>query len=100
MGTIAGITQVANFYGAKISVIGGTTGKFFTTSFLRDAVPVAGNIGIWVPAASYSPSYDLDGNLTNDGRWSSVWDGESRLISMLPTATALAILSVIMFCEK
>jgi RHS repeat-associated protein len=27
-------------------------------------------------------NYDADGNLTNDGRWSYVWDGENRLIQM------------------
>ena len=27
-------------------------------------------------------SYDPDGNLTNDGRWSYTWDGENRLASM------------------
>ena len=27
-------------------------------------------------------SYDADGNLTNDGRWTYTWDGENRLIQM------------------
>ncbi|HRT10484.1 MAG TPA: RHS repeat-associated core domain-containing protein [Candidatus Paceibacterota bacterium] len=27
-------------------------------------------------------TYDTDGNLTNDGRWSYTWDAENRLISM------------------
>jgi len=27
-------------------------------------------------------TYDEDGNLTNDGRWTYSWDGENRLISM------------------
>jgi RHS repeat-associated protein len=26
--------------------------------------------------------YDLDGNLTNDGRWVYTWDGENRLVAM------------------
>jgi RHS repeat-associated protein len=26
--------------------------------------------------------YDLDGNLTNDGRWAYFWDGENRLVRM------------------
>ncbi|TAG10527.1 MAG: RHS repeat-associated core domain-containing protein, partial [Verrucomicrobia bacterium] len=37
------------------------------------------------------PSYDLDGNLTNDGRWIYTWNGENRLISMTPTAAALSV---------
>lgn len=27
-------------------------------------------------------SYDADGNLTNDGRWAYIWDGENRLVTM------------------
>ena len=30
--------------------------------------------------------YDLDGNLTQDGRWNYTWDGENRLIEMSPIA--------------
>jgi RHS repeat-associated protein len=37
---------------------------------------------LWMPAASVAPQYDDDGNLTNDGRWDYVWDGENRLVSM------------------
>ena len=34
--------------------------------------------------------YDLDGNLTSDGRWSYTWDGENRLVKVesLPGAPA------------
>ncbi len=41
----------------------------------------------------YSPQnpemfgYDLDGNLTNDGRWSYTWDAENRLVKMEPSGT-------------
>ncbi len=31
---------------------------------------------------TFSPSYDADGNLLADGRWSYTWDGENRLIKM------------------
>ena len=41
-------------------------------------------------------SYDSDGNLTQDGRWSYTWDGENRLIQMVsltnaPTASKLRL---------
>jgi len=39
----------------------------------------------WVPPAQYSPVYDADGNLTNDGRWDYAWDAENRLIQMKTT---------------
>jgi RHS repeat-associated protein len=32
--------------------------------------------------------YDLDGNLTTDGRWSYTWDGENRLIGMTVSTSA------------
>jgi RHS repeat-associated protein len=34
--------------------------------------------------------YDLDGNLTQDGRWQYTWDGENRLIGMQPISTVPA----------
>ena len=40
----------------------------------------AGNV--FVPATPEQFTYDADGNLISDGRWSYVWDGENRLIGM------------------
>ena len=37
---------------------------------------------VFVPQTPEQFSYDLDGNLTQDGRWIYAWDGENRLISM------------------
>jgi RHS repeat-associated protein len=37
---------------------------------------------VYVPREPETFKYDADGNLTNDGRWSYVWDGENRLIQM------------------
>lgn len=36
----------------------------------------------FVGAVSVTPQYDLDGNLTYDGRWTYTWDGENRLTKM------------------
>jgi RHS repeat-associated protein len=41
---------------------------------------VTGNV--YVAQEPEQFKYDADGNLTNDGRWSYVWDGENRLIQM------------------
>ncbi|RYD19890.1 MAG: RHS repeat-associated core domain-containing protein [Verrucomicrobiaceae bacterium] len=38
--------------------------------------------------ATTVPWYDLDGNLTNDGRWTYTWDAENRLIQMETTTAA------------
>jgi len=35
-------------------------------------------------------SYDADGNLTNDGRWTYTWDAENRLINLTSLANAPA----------
>jgi RHS repeat-associated protein len=32
-------------------------------------------------------TYDADGNLTSDGRWTNIWDGENRLINITSLAT-------------
>ncbi|HEX3799312.1 MAG TPA: RHS repeat-associated core domain-containing protein [Verrucomicrobiae bacterium] len=45
---------------------------------------ILGNV--YVPRTPESFNYDADGNLTNDGRWQYVWDGENRLISMTNNA--------------
>src|SRR5205807_534129 len=37
---------------------------------------------VFVPTATEAYSYDADGNMTNDGRWSFTWDAENRLVSM------------------
>jgi len=36
----------------------------------------------YLPETPEQFSYDADGNLTNDGRWSYTWDAENRLIGM------------------
>ncbi len=42
---------------------------------------------VFVPQTPESFSYDLDGNLTQDGRWTYNWDGENRLVQMRATIT-------------
>ncbi len=36
----------------------------------------------WLPATPEVFGYDLDGNLTSDGRWNYTWDAENRLIRL------------------
>jgi RHS repeat-associated protein len=44
---------------------------------------VATNVGnVFLKQTPEPFSYDADGNLTNDGRWSYTWDAENRLIQM------------------
>jgi len=37
----------------------------------------------WLPATPEVFGYDLDGNLTSDGRWNYTWDAENRLIRLV-----------------
>jgi RHS repeat-associated protein len=42
---------------------------------------------VFLPKTPEAFSYDADGNLTNDGRWSYVWDAENRLVSVQALST-------------
>lgn len=37
---------------------------------------------LFLPKTAEAYTYDLDGNLTSDGRWTNRWDAENRLIDM------------------
>jgi RHS repeat-associated protein len=42
---------------------------------------------LFLPKTAETYTYDADGNLTSDGRWTNKWDGENRLIEMTSHAT-------------
>lgn len=54
----------------------------------RDSGTPTSTKSFWYAQASFAPTYDLDGNLTNDGRWLYVWNAENRLIQMESTPAA------------
>lgn len=43
---------------------------------------------VYVAPASFTPVYDSDGNLTDDGEWGYVYDAENRLVSITRTTRA------------
>ena len=43
---------------------------------------------LWFAASPEAMTYDDDGNLTQDGRWSYEWDAENRLRTMETTTDA------------
>ena len=50
---------------------------------------VTTNIGkVFLPQTPETFGYDMDGNLTNDGRWFFGWDAENRLTNMTSLSTA------------
>jgi hypothetical protein len=42
---------------------------------------------VFVPKNQEQFYYDLDGNLTNDGRWAYTWDAENRLVKLAPNTS-------------
>jgi RHS repeat-associated protein len=90
---------------ATVTVNGGTAsrlGDYFygTASQANTSAPqwllttTASSLGGSVPRYVFlaqtpeNYSYDLDGNLTADGRWAYAWDAENRLVSMETAAAA------------
>ena len=43
---------------------------------------------IYVPKTPEICTYDVDGNLLSDGRWTYAWDGENRLIGLTSLTNA------------
>ena len=48
----------------------------------------SGHGGLYLAQNPENYTYDADGNLTQDGRWTYAWDGENRLISMTSLTNA------------
>jgi len=71
-------------YFRKELPVNNTTAALWTniTVAANGQTAVSGNI--WVARTPESFYYDLDGNLTNDGRWIYTWDAENRLVSLKP----------------
>ena len=95
--SVGTVDQEGNLYGIPLTRATGdaTHGRLATATVKRDGVTV-GTVKTWLPPASRAATgtspklgYDLDGNLTGDGRWNYVWDGENRLVAMTPVAAAL-----------
>jgi YD repeat-containing protein len=78
-----------DYFGDELSVDNSSSAQWFSLTNLAvlnngtNADIVATNTGsVYVAQTPEVLSYDADGNLTNDGRWSYVWDAENRLIQM------------------
>ena len=76
-GRPAGLSRGAGRATADLEVCG-TKAPPATSECTR--TPVAGNL--YVAQEPEHCQYDLDGNLTSDGRWTYTWDAENRLNGM------------------
>jgi RHS repeat-associated protein len=83
------------YFRAEVPVSNGSTSVWQSVSVAAtNQTTVSGNV--YVPKNQEQFYYDLDGNLTNDGRWTYTWDGENRLAKMAPN-TSIGLRNSIMF---
>src|SRR5436190_9849824 len=69
------------YFRKEISVVNSSTSVWQSVSVAAPTeTAVTGNV--FVPKTSESFGYDLDGNMTNDGRFAFTWDAENRLLSV------------------
>ena len=71
------------YFRAEVPVSNGSTSVWQSVSVVAtNQTTVSGNA--YVPKNQEQFYYDLDGNLTNDGRWTYTWDAENRLVKLTP----------------
>lgn len=91
------VTKTAGYFFKSLSVDNAATAKL-TEVNVSAVIPGATqndpdqvdevNGKVFTPKASQAVTYDDDGNLTDDGRWSYSWDSENRLVGMTKTFAA------------
>ncbi len=73
-------------YFQKLVGVDNATGLVWTNVSVTTSGGGSSSGNVFVPQTPENYRYDLDGNLTNDGRWTYIWDAENRLIQMTPLA--------------
>lgn len=85
-GTNAG--RIGEFYYRDLTATNTSAPVWQSVVTKRDTGSPTMTNNFWYAKTPTVPTYDLDGNLTNDGRWSFTWDGENRLIQVETTVAA------------
>ena len=109
----AATRQAGGYFHKEVPVANGSTGAWpaITTRATQGAVVTEQTGQRWVPGTPETFSYDWDGNLTGDGRWTYTWDAENRLVRVetkatlrggcvLPERFAASGLTVRMLCSR
>jgi RHS repeat-associated protein len=65
--------------------LGGSSALWQSVTINVGSTTNSGNL--FVPPTPEQFTYDLDGNLLTDGRWTYTWDAENRLMSMVSLAS-------------
>jgi RHS repeat-associated protein len=73
------------FYDSLVTVNNSTASVYqaVTVNSVHGANNASQSGNVYVPPATENFGYDLDGNLTTDGRWLYTWDAENRLIQIV-----------------
>ena len=75
------------YFRKEVSVSNGSVPVWQSISVTApNETTVTGNA--FVPRTPESFTYDADGNLTSDGRWTYSWDAENRLVRMVANTSA------------
>lgn len=82
-----GVTKQGDYYYRDFAVSNSTS--LWQSFAIESTYGGSSNRSTFVPGSPESMTYDLDGNLTSDGRWDYTWDSENRTIAM-QTHTALS----------
>ncbi len=82
-------TRKGEYFRSEVSV-GGTGVAWSNVDLGVNSGTVTPDRKMYEPPQSETCTYDLDGNLTADARWTYTWDGENRLSSVQTSTTAYA----------
>ncbi len=86
--TVNGATayRKGEYFRQQVSLSNGSTPVWEGITVTESGqAPVSGNL--FVPQTPEQFTYDLDGNLLSDGRWSYTWDAENRLLGLQALST-------------
>jgi len=77
------------YFRNEVSVSNGSTPQYQSVNVTAtDGSSVSETGNVFIAKTPEVFGYDLDGNLTNDGRWALTWDAENRLIKQESLADA------------
>jgi RHS repeat-associated protein len=89
--TVAGLTayRKGEYFRKELSV-GNSSAALWTNIVVAATGQTSTTGNVFVAKAPETFTYDLDGNLTGDGRWTYGWDAENRLTNMTSLSTGPA----------
>ena len=93
-GASAQTWRYGQYYSGQVPVTNTSTAVWLAVTNLAvlqngtNADTVSSTVGtVFVPQTPEQFTYDADGNLATDGRWTYGWDAENRLVSLTPSTT-------------